>query len=110
MRRPAGQGLERLTGAPGSILRGMDATRKRRVLGAGAGFALLAAAVATELRKPRDSRKGYGRVAGVVPYDFRRPTLRRFKSRWWNPDDPRILTPRAFGVGWDVNLGRLLKP
>ena len=43
-----------------------------------------------------------------VPYDWRRPTLARIKSRWWNPDDSRLLTPRSFGWGYDVNLARLL--
>jgi hypothetical protein len=37
-----------------------------------------------------------GRFAGL-PYDFRRPTAARIRRRWWNPDDPRILTPKAFG-------------
>lgn len=50
-----------------------------------------------------------GRVAGV-PYDFRRPTVARFRSRWWNPNDPRLLTPKTFGVGWDLNLYRLTHP
>ena len=43
-----------------------------------------------------------------VPYDWRRPTLARTKERWWNPDDPRLLTPKVFGWGWDVNVARLL--
>jgi Family of unknown function (DUF5808) len=42
-----------------------------------------------------------------VPYDWRRPTVARVKSRWWNPDDSRLFTPKAFGAGWDVNLARL---
>lgn len=86
----------------------MNANRTRRVVGTAVGIGLVAAAVGTELRKPRRRRTWHGRVAGVVPYDFRRPTIRRIKSRWWNPRDPRILTPRAFGVGWDVNLARLV--
>ena len=77
-------------------------------MGAGTGVALVAAAVATELRKPRSRRTWHGRVVGLVPYDFRRPTLRRVKARWWNPSDSRILTPRVFGVGWAVNVGRLV--
>jgi Family of unknown function (DUF5808) len=44
-----------------------------------------------------------------IPYDWRRPTLARAKSRWWNPDDPRLLTPKTFGWGWDINLARLLR-
>lgn len=86
----------------------MNAKRTRRVVGTAVGIGLVAAAVGTELRKPRRRRTWHGRVAGVVPYDFRRPTIRRIKARWWNPRDPRILTPRAFGVGWDVNLARLV--
>jgi hypothetical protein len=39
-----------------------------------------------------------------VPFDWRRPTATRFKARWWNPDDPRFFTPRAFGWGYDFNL------
>ncbi len=43
-----------------------------------------------------------------MPYDWRKPTAERFKSRWWNPDDPRVLTPRWFGWGYDINLARVL--
>jgi Family of unknown function (DUF5808) len=43
-----------------------------------------------------------------IPYDWRRPTVARAKSRWWNRDDPRVLTPKTFGWGWDLNLARLL--
>lgn len=42
-----------------------------------------------------------------VPYDWRRPTKARFKERLWNPDEPRIMTPRAFGWGSDINFHRL---
>jgi hypothetical protein len=44
-----------------------------------------------------------GRFAGI-PYDWRMPTPERVKARWWNPDDRRLLTPRAFGWGYDLNL------
>jgi hypothetical protein len=43
-----------------------------------------------------------------MPYDWRRPTVRRVKSRWWNPKDPRLFTPKSFGWGWDINFARLL--
>ena len=46
-----------------------------------------------------------GTVLGV-PYDFRRPTWSKIKSNYWNPDDERIFMPRAFGIGWDINLYR----
>ncbi|HZD38387.1 MAG TPA: DUF5808 domain-containing protein [Actinomycetes bacterium] len=28
----------------------------------------------------------------------------------WNPDDPRILTPKAFGWGLDLNLYWIVHP
>jgi hypothetical protein len=68
---------------------------------------LVGAAVAQELRKPPAERTWTGKVGGVVPYDLRPPTVGKLASRIWAPDDPRILVPQAFGVGWTVNLGRL---
>jgi hypothetical protein len=48
-----------------------------------------------------------GTVIGV-PYDWRRPTAARLRARWWNPDDPRLFTPKSFGWGFDLNLYRLV--
>ena len=42
-----------------------------------------------------------------IPYDWRRPTVERAKARLWNPDEPRLLVPRVFGLGWDINFARL---
>ena len=39
-----------------------------------------------------------------MPYDWRRPTKARSKSRWWNPEDPRFFTPRALGWRYNFNL------
>jgi hypothetical protein len=50
-----------------------------------------------------------GRIAGI-PYDFRRPTLSKLRSRWWNPADDRVLTPKTFGLGWDINLYWIAHP
>lgn len=47
-----------------------------------------------------------GRLAGV-PYDLHRPTAERIQHAWWDPSRPEILVPRAFGIGWDLNLGAL---
>jgi Family of unknown function (DUF5808) len=87
----------------------MPERRRSRRLGALVGITLVAAAVATELRKPAGERTWHGRLAGFVPYDLRPPTLERLRDSWWSPDDPRILTDRAFGVGWAVNVGRLAR-
>lgn len=74
-----------------------------------AAAGLLAAAVATELRKPAADRTWTGSVAGIVPYDLRPPTVERTWARLWDPDDERMLVPHFFGVGWTVNAGRIAR-
>jgi hypothetical protein len=51
--------------------------------------------------------KSTGTFLGL-PYDFRRPTLARLRQRLWNPHDRRLLTPKVFGWGLDLNLHELL--
>ena len=68
---------------------------------------LTAAAVAQELNKPESEREWHGRIASV-PYDFRVPTVQRFRDAYWNPDDPRIFTDRVIGIGWAVNFAQLI--
>jgi len=87
----------------------MERKQTQKLVGAAVGVGLIAAAVGAELRKPRPARTWHGRILGLVPYDFRRPTARRVKARWWNPGDRRLFTPRVFGVGWSVNLARLVR-
>ena len=69
---------------------------------------LAVAAVVKELRTPAEDRQWHGSL-GFVPYDLRMPTFARIKQRMWNPDDDRVISPRVFGVGWTVNLGRLVE-
>lgn len=68
------------------------------------GMLVAAYAIYTELQKPPEERTWHGNVIDFVPYDFRVPTLDRIMSRLWNPDDPRIIMPTVFGVGWTVNF------
>ena len=68
---------------------------------------LSAAAVVQELRTPREEREWHGKVAGVVPYDFRFPSVERARARWWDPQGSMI-QPQVFGVGWTLNFGRLV--
>jgi hypothetical protein len=68
---------------------------------------LLAAALVKELRTPKGEREWHGSL-GPVPYDLRPPTPARLKAAYWNPDDPRLFPPRPAGVGWAVNVGRLV--
>jgi hypothetical protein len=44
-----------------------------------------------------------------LPYDWRRPTWSRLKSRVWNPNDRRLFTPKTFGWGLTLNLYELLR-
>jgi hypothetical protein len=75
---------------------------------AAAGAVLVGAVVVTELRKPAAERTWQGRLAGV-PYDLRPPTLHRLRARLWDPDNPALLVPHAFGIGWTINVARLVQ-
>jgi hypothetical protein len=54
------------------------------------------------------SRSRTGKFLGV-PYDWSRPTWARYKSRWWNTKDRRIVMPRAFGWGYDFNFAEIAR-
>ncbi|RPF20431.1 DUF5808 domain-containing protein [Myceligenerans xiligouense] len=69
---------------------------------------LSAAAVVKELRKPKDERTWNGKVAAVVPYDFRIPTMERVRERMWNPESDHFISPRVAGVGWTLNVGKVV--
>lgn len=61
-------------------------------------------AVVQELRRPSEDRTWHGKVADLVPYDFRMPTAERFRNTYWNPEGP-ILSGKVWGVGWAPNFG-----
>lgn len=65
---------------------------------------VFAAAIYQELRKPPEARTWNGKVAGVVPYDFRVPTIDRLREAYWAPESDQIFSENVFGVGWAVNL------
>ena len=73
------------------------------------GVTLVAASVRKELTRPPAEREWHGQLAGFIPYEFRLPTVDRIRERCWNPDDPGVLTLHVFGVGWSVNIGRLIR-
>jgi len=72
------------------------------------GLGLLAAAVLRELRQPREERTWTGNVGGV-PYNLRPPTVQRLRATFWDTENPGLLRPKAFGVGWDVNFAALAR-
>ena len=54
------------------------------------------------------ARDRHGRFAGL-PYDWRRPTLDRLRKGLWNPAEPRVLVPKAFGWGYGINVAALMR-
>jgi len=91
-------------------LAGMAVELKARNLGgllAWLSVNAVLAAVIQQLARPRQFRTWHGRVAGLIPYDFRKPTFRRVLDALWAPHNPRLFTDTAFGVGWSVNLAQL---
>lgn len=55
---------------------------------------------------PERSGSGAGRLLGV-PYDVRALSSDRVATRVWDPTNPKILVPKALGVGWTINFGAL---
>ncbi len=53
---------------------------------------------------PSDGKDGrrQGRFLGM-PYDWRRPTRRRLRSRAWNSEG-KVFTPKTVGWGYGINL------
>lgn len=72
-----------------------------------ASIGLLIAALVRELRTPKGQRDWQGRIVGI-PYDLRPPTPSRLRAAYWNPSEPRLFPPRPAGVGWAVNVARLV--
>lgn len=44
-----------------------------------------------------------GRLLGL-PYDLGRPDRARIRASGWNPDDPRLFTPKVWGWGLTANV------
>ena len=74
-----------------------------------AAVLILVEAVRQQLGRPGAERTWHGTVPVQVPYDLRVPTLQRLRQRLWDPDEPRLFVPTVFGVGWTVNLARVLR-
>lgn len=90
-----------------SVSSGSSPGARFRAAYAAVGIALLVAAVSQQLRRPPEERDWHGKLGGVVPYDLRLPTPARIKGSLWAPEDEHLLLPRAAGVGWSPNLGRM---
>lgn len=69
----------------------------------------LIAAVYQELKKAPAERTWHGRVGGLIPYDFRIPTIARVRSAYWDPASDTVFTDKVVGVGWAVNIPVLVR-
>lgn len=67
------------------------------------------AAVWSELRKAPADRTWNGKLLGVIPYDFRPPSLDALRQAYWNPRSPKLFTDRPLGVGWALNIPTALR-
>jgi hypothetical protein len=65
-------------------------------------------ALRDQLSRPPEERDWHGRV-GVVPYDFRVPTLGHIRDAYWNPDSEVLFSNRVFGIGWAINFAHALR-
>jgi hypothetical protein len=74
-----------------------------------AAISFTIAAVCQEMKKPEEEREWHGKVASLVPYDFRLPNIRRIKESCWNPYNSQLFAPPVLGVGWSINLYALLE-
>ena len=72
-------------------------------------ISLILVAVCQEMEKPEKERTWHGTIAGFIPYDFRIPTMERFREAYWNPYESRIFSPEVFGAGWAINFYALLE-
>ncbi len=90
----------------------VDAKRKsgvRRLISV-IGIGLAITSVVHELRLPVADRTWHGKLFGRIPYDWRPPTLTRIRETFWNEDNPSVVAPTLFGVGWTINLAALPLP
>ncbi|HLH63257.1 MAG TPA: DUF5808 domain-containing protein [Ktedonobacteraceae bacterium] len=71
--------------------------------------ALFGLAINQQLLLPPEERTWHGSVLGI-PYDFRVPTIEKLRATLWNKDNPQLLVPRAFGMGWTINFYPLFHP
>jgi len=82
--------------------------RMNKMLRALAGIAV-GAAVRQQLRRPSAERTWTGRLLGV-PYDVRPPTPAHLRAIFRNPDNPSLVAAHPFGIGWSLNVYRLVQP
>ena len=74
------------------------------------GVGLAVTSIVQELRLPPADRTWHGTLFGRIPYDWRPPTLTRMRETFWNAENPSVIVPTLFGVGWSINVAALPLP
>ncbi len=54
------------------------------------------------------ARQPRGRFRGI-PFNWSPPSKHDVGRGLWDPDDPRLITPKNFGWGYSINLASLFK-
>lgn len=54
------------------------------------------------------ARDPQGRFLGI-PYNWSRPTGQDLRKGFWDRDDHRIITPRTYGWGYDINFAEITR-
>ena len=49
-----------------------------------------------------------GKLLGL-PFDWQKPTKAKIKNRAWDPENPKLFVPKAYGWGYSINFARLLR-
>jgi hypothetical protein len=52
------------------------------------------------------ARKPQGTFLGI-PYNWSKPSRTDLGKSVWDPDDPKIVTPKNYGWGYDINFAAL---
>ncbi|MBM2811801.1 MAG: hypothetical protein HW416_2560 [Chloroflexi bacterium] len=73
------------------------------------GFGLVTWALVRELATPSEKRQWHGQLGGLIPYDFRLPTVDRMVNAYCDPESDRVFTDMPFGVGWGINVAGLVR-
>lgn len=74
-----------------------------------AGLGLLVWAISTELSKDPAEREWNGELAGLVPYDFRAPSVDKIRRTYWDTESDQVIKRKVFGVGWTLNLASIAR-
>jgi hypothetical protein len=73
------------------------------------GLGLVTWALVQELAMAPERRLWHGRIGGLIPYDFRLPTVDRMLNAYCDPESDRVFTDMPFGVGWGINVAGLVR-